>query len=166
MIVRLRPATTLDLDVLAAVEVACFEAPWSREVLAQDLERPIARVVVVELTDTQPAASGGSSAHVAGFACVWHIVDEAHLLRIAVHPQWRRHGCASALLRRVLDDALAAGCVQVDLEVGRSNAAAAALYAGAGFVEVGLRLGYYQHPPDDAVLLRCRLGPVDPPPSP
>ena len=51
MIVRLRPATTLDLDVLAAVEVACFEAPWSREVLAQDLERPIARVVVVAYND-------------------------------------------------------------------------------------------------------------------
>jgi ribosomal-protein-alanine N-acetyltransferase len=145
---RLRPAGVPDLDGIAAVEAASFEAPWSRDVFAQELERPIARVIV---------ADDGQDGSVIGFACWWFVVDEAHLLRIAVDPGARRCGVGARLLAAVLRDAAAGGCVRVELEVGRRNVAALTLYTAAGFIEVGVRRGYYEHPPDDAVLLRAEL---------
>ncbi|MBL8941675.1 MAG: ribosomal protein S18-alanine N-acetyltransferase [Myxococcales bacterium] len=144
---RLRPASVADLDGIAAVEAASFEAPWSRELFAQELERPIARVLVADDDDDE----------VLGFACWWSVVDEAHLLRIAVDPRARRAGLGARLLAAVLRDATVGGCARVELEVGRRNVAALRLYIAAGFVEVGVRRGYYQHPPDDAVLLRAEL---------
>lgn len=147
---RLRPAGVSDLDGIAAVESASFEAPWTRDMFAQELERPIARVVVAE---------DGQDGAVLGFTCWWSVVDEAHLLRIAVDPRARRSGLGALLLAAVLRDATAGGCVRVELEVGRRNVAALALYTAAGFVEVGVRRGYYEHPPDDAVLLRAELAP-------
>lgn len=147
---RLRPANVADLDGIAAVEAASFEAPWSRELFAQELERPIARVLVADDVD---AADDG----VLGFACWWSVVDEAHLLRIAVDPRARRAGLGARLLAAVLRDAAVGGGARVELEVGRRNVAALRLYVAAGFVEVGVRRGYYQHPPDDAVLLRAEL---------
>lgn len=148
MTARLRPAAAADLEGIAAVEAASFEAPWSRELFAQELERPIARLVV---------ADDATTGALLGFACWWAVVDEAHLLRIAVDPRARRTGLGARLLAAVLHDAAAGGCARVELEVGRRNTAALALYTGAGFVEVGVRRGYYQHPPDDAVLLRAEL---------
>jgi len=148
MSVAVRAATVADLDVITAIEAASFDAPWTREIFAQELERALARVVVAER---------GSA--VVGFACTWHVVDEAHLLRVAVAPDARGGGIGAALLARVFADANAGACVQVDLEVARRNAAALALYARAGFVEVGVRPRYYQHPTDDAVLLRAAVVP-------
>lgn len=146
MSVVVRAATAADLDAIAAIEAASFGAPWTREIFAQELARALARVVVAE--------QGGL---VLGHACTWHVVDEAHLLRIAVLPCARGGGIGRALLDRVFSDAVAHACVHVDLEVARSNTAALALYARAGFVEVGVRRGYYQHPTDDALLLRAAL---------
>ncbi len=141
-----RTASVDDLDAIVAIEAVCFEPPWSEVMLAEELARPIARVTVATLDGS-----------VVGFTCTWYVVDEAHLHRIAVPPKWRRRGIAARLLAGVLADAAAAGCATVDLEVARRNAPALALYAGAGFVVVGHRRGYYQHPPDDALLLRAEL---------
>jgi ribosomal-protein-alanine N-acetyltransferase len=58
----------------------------------------------------------------------------------------------------LLDDALeaadAAGTAAVYLEVRTSNVVARALYEGRGFSLVGRRTGYYQHPTEDALVLR------------
>ena len=43
------------------------------------------------------------------------------------------------------------------LEVRDSNAPAAALYASLGFAQIGLRKNYYQHPKEDARILRKEL---------
>lgn len=152
MTAEVRRAAPADLDAIVAVETAAFDAPWTREVYAQEFDRDLARVLVA-------VDHGDGEIH--GVACWWHVVDEAHLLRVAVRPHRRRQGIGTALLERVLADAAAAGCAHVDLEVGRRNTAALALYARGGFVEVGLRRGYYQHPVDDAVLLRAVLSAAD-----
>ena len=43
------------------------------------------------------------------------------------------------------------------LEVRDSNAAAIALYEALGFTQIGLRKNYYQHPKEDARILRKDL---------
>jgi len=49
----------------------------------------------------------------------------------------------------------------VYLEVRDSNARARGLYRSRGFEEVGRRRGYYQHPVEDAIVLRRTLKQVD-----
>jgi ribosomal-protein-alanine N-acetyltransferase len=64
--------------------------------------------------------------------------------------------------RQLLDDALQAArarrVASVYLEVRESNHAARTLYASRGFAPVGVRRGYYQHPPEDALVMRAVLG--------
>lgn len=76
-------------------------------------------------------AEGGRAGH------VWYRIDpvrrEVYVCHIAVRPERRRQGLASAALRLVEADARAAGCRRVALNVYAPNAAARALYAKLGF---------------------------------
>ena len=92
-----------------------------------------------------------SGEQLSGFA-VWMDAgpDEAEVLSIAVSPQLRLRGIASLLLRAVLDAAPAT----VFLEVRENNAPARALYRKFGFAEVGIRKGYYENPPEWAVVMK------------
>jgi ribosomal-protein-alanine N-acetyltransferase len=66
--------------------------------------------------------------------------DPVDLLRIAVTPAERRTGIGGQLLTAALSSA--AGRTML-LEVADGNKNASALYAGAGFVQISRRRGYY-----------------------
>ena len=86
------------------------------------------------------------------------ILDEGDVGNVAVHPDWRRQGAASALLdafRRVGEER---GLDHIMLMVRVSNAPARALYARHGYEDVGLRKNYYLHPREDAIYMRLELG--------
>lgn len=93
-----------------------------------------------------------------GFVLVRVAAEEAEILTLAVHPGSRRQGHGRALLGDAMVGAAARGARAMFLEVAESNAAARALYAAAGFTEVGRRRRYY---PDggDALVLRRTLSP-------
>jgi len=80
----------------------------------------------------------------------------ADLVAIATLPQHQRKGHASSLLRHGIDGLLGEGVEEVFLEVARDNAAARALYAKTGFVEIASREGYYVRSDGvmDAVVMR------------
>ena len=82
--------------------------------------------------------------------------DEAEVLTLAVAPEARRQGIATLLLRAAKAHVGARGGTGVFLEVATGNAAALALYARAGFVEVGHRRRYYADLAD-ALVLRAKL---------
>jgi ribosomal-protein-alanine N-acetyltransferase len=73
-------------------------------------------------------------------------------MNVAVDPDDRRTGVASALLGELLervDD----GAARYTLEVRRSNAAAIALYERFGFRSAGTRRRYYQDNGEDALIM-------------
>lgn len=72
--------------------------------------------------------------------------DEAHILNVSVVGLLQGRGYGRAMLRKLLELVQEAGAVRVLLEVRASNEIAIALYKSEGFVEIGLRKGYY---PDD-----------------
>ena len=72
---------------------------------------------------------------------------------MAVRPQSRRQGVASALLEELRRLAAERELAFLTLEVRASNRSAQALYAGQGYREAGCRPGYYQHPREDAILM-------------
>lgn len=69
---------------------------------------------------------------------------EAEILTLAVAPARRRQGIARRLLARFEAEAAARGAREAFLEVAETNAAALALYAGAGWRPAGQRPGYYR----------------------
>jgi len=82
--------------------------------------------------------------------------DEAEVLTLAVAPQIRRQGVATALLTGAMTAAREQAARTMVLEVAIGNATARSLYDRAGFVVAGRRPRYYADG-GDALILRARL---------
>jgi len=94
----------------------------------------------------------------AGFVLLRALAGEAELLTLAVVPPARGLGHGRALLAAAKAEAGARGAEVLFLEVAESNAAARALYAGAGAQQVGRRRNYYPNG-EDALVCRITLAP-------
>jgi [ribosomal protein S18]-alanine N-acetyltransferase len=92
------------------------------------------------------------------FLLAWAVADEVHLIHIATHPQERRKGAASALLRTLVDYAVEHRSRLVLLEVRRTNRPAIRLYRSLGFSAMGVRRRYYSDG-EDAIEMMLVLDP-------
>jgi [ribosomal protein S18]-alanine N-acetyltransferase len=94
-----------------------------------------------------------------GFALALDLGDQCEVLSLGVIPERRRRGAGSALLAAVAEEARRRESRSLILEMAEDNAAAAALYAGHGFVAIGRRAHYYRRDRQfvDALVLRFRL---------
>jgi len=90
---------------------------------------------------------------VLGFAGVWLLPDEAHLVTIAVRESHRRQGIGEMLLISAIELAQEVVQPMVTLECRVSNQAALALYEKYGLRQVGLRPRYYSDNQEDALIL-------------
>lgn len=136
----------MDAAALARLHGHCFTLPppWSEAAFAGLLAQPGVFLL------TEPA----------GFVLGRVILDEAELLTLAVDPAARRQGTGRRLLAAFAAEASARGATRAVLEVAAGNAAARALYAGAGWAEAGRRRGYYRGTGgvvDDALILARAL---------
>ena len=77
------------------------------------------------------------------FALLRVTLDEAEILTIATAPAHRRKGLARKALAQAETAAQALGACVIFLEVAEDNTAARALYAQAGYAQIGRRPGYY-----------------------
>ena len=88
---------------------------------------------------------------VAGFMVSRALAEgETELLNLAVAPEFRRQGVARKLVGSLLDESPGV----VYLEVRESNLAARRFYNRMGFQEVSSRIGYYQAPPEAAIVMK------------
>ncbi len=144
------------LDAVLTIEEACFTNPWTRLMYLAELEN---RGVSYCFLAKDP---GG---RVIGFCSFWRVLDELHINNLAVLPEFRRRGAATALLTYVLSQGQALGARRATLEVRRSNDPARLLYERFGFSVAGVRRAYYTKPVEDALVLwRDNLSdPVAPP---
>jgi [ribosomal protein S18]-alanine N-acetyltransferase len=78
-----------------------------------------------------------------GMGCGWSILDETHIIMLAVHPNLCRRGLGSAILLGLLTYACDRDSNYATLEVRASNRAAIALYESLGFKTAGRRPKYY-----------------------
>ena len=139
-----RLSTPADLDGVIAIEDASFHNPTTREWYQAELNRP--EVCYIYVLRTPDCA-------VAAFCAFWRVAEQIHINNLAVRPEWRGQGLARHLLSAVIAESVGMGAIRATLEVRRSNASALRLYAGAGFVEAGVRRNYYTQPVEDALVL-------------
>ncbi len=135
-----------DLPRVMEIERAAFSHPWSEDLVRRELSHEFSTVLLA----TEPPAAGEG---VLGFAIVWLVHDELHVLNVAVAPEARRRGVARALLAELEGRALDDGAAKATLEVRRSNTPAIELYRSLGYVEVGVRPRYYAEDGEDAILM-------------
>ena len=143
MHVRIVPMNADHLDEVAELERICFSVPWSRNMLAEELDNLLSAFLVA-LDDNDK---------VVGYAGVQIILDEGYITNVAVRPECRRQGIAAKLLQVFLDFAAANKLAFLTLEVRASNYDAIALYGSRGFRSVGRRKNYYEHPKEDAIIM-------------
>ena len=144
MSVKIVPMTADHLEELEKLERICFSRPWSRKMLAEELENQCAAFLVAE---------DSVSGRVLGYAGLMVVADEGYITNVAVFPEYRRQGIAAQILQVFVQFAEANRLAFLTLEVRPSNAAALALYQDFGFEEVGRRKNYYALPKEDALIL-------------
>ena len=142
--VKIVPMAAEHLDRLEQLERMCFSRPWSKKMLAEELDNQCAAFLVAVEPETEKAV---------GYAGLLVVADEGYITNVAVDPSCRRQGVAAQLLQVFDNFAQGNHLAFLTLEVRPSNAAAIALYEGFGFREVGRRRNYYDLPKEDALIL-------------
>lgn len=148
---RLRPMREEDLACAVVIEQSAAAASWTLKAFADSLGGAHDCDVVEQVADGQVVA----------FRILSRVLDEAHLLNLAVSPDFRRRGIALALLNQMEVFCEAKGICMLYLEVRESNRGARELYGNQGFCETCVRKGYYQSAdgPENAVLMMMELAP-------
>ncbi len=136
------PMVEADMDEVLAIETASYPRPWLREHFQAELISPHAF----------PLTAFSADGRVAGYICPVLVLDEGHIMNVAVHPAFRGRGIGQLLVERIIADCRDAGAAFVSLEVRISNEAAIGLYQRLGFVGTGTRRRYYENG-EDALLM-------------
>lgn len=168
MTFALRPMRPADLEQVLAIAAASPEAPhWQPSdyapYLAPDSGNPaLIRTALVAISSAAPneeirAFAAATLLRIADSAGVQNL---AQLDSLAVHPEARRQGLATAVLQALLAWAAQNRAHHFSLEVRAGNAPAIALYQRLGLRIEGRRPRYYRDPPEDALLLGSALPPA------
>ncbi len=128
---RFRMMVPGDIDAVFSIEQQVHTHPWTRGMLLDSL-------------------SGGHHGYVLeqtgqllGYAILMPVLDEVHLLDIAIAKDAQQQGFGLIFLNKINEMEIDRGAVKMLLEVRRSNLAAQALYRKNGYHEIGVRRGYY-----------------------
>jgi ribosomal-protein-alanine N-acetyltransferase len=138
---EIRRLTYADLPQVIAVERRAFPTPWSLAMFVLELSKPSGICLA--------ARRGG---RLVGYLVCSRYDTVWHIMNVAVDPDDRRTGIATAMLRELLVR-VGDPSARFTLEVRRSNTAAIALYEGFGFKAAGMRRRYYQDNGEDAVIM-------------
>ena len=130
--VSIREATERDANEIARIELLSFRTPWSEEMILSEMREPLSTFFVAVFQD-----------NVIGYYGFLHILDELHILNVAVDPTFRQKGIGNKLIAHLVEKACALSARAVTLEVRESNLPAIRLYEKFGFVSAGVRPHYY-----------------------
>ncbi len=146
---QLRRGEAADLKAITAIERAASPGPWSLSQFVSASLRNSDDMVVAE-------SPGGD---VVGFAVYQRVQDEVTLMNIAVDPDSQGLGYGRGLLEEVVRALKRERASRLQLEVRAGNARAIELYRSVGFVDDGLREGYYPCADgrEDAILMSLDL---------
>ena len=169
----IRPMTEADISQVVDIEGESFPTSWPRTAYRRELENRLARYLVIVDRGhpavepparktrrfsfgpffKRPPEPEATHEYVVGYVGVWLMVDEAHIVAIAVREAYRRRSLGERLLAGAIELALDNKQQSVTLEVRRSNTGAQALYEKYRFLKVGVRKRYYSDNHEDAIVM-------------
>ncbi len=176
MTYSIRPMTKEDIDQINEIDHEAFPSQWPPANYRQELQNKIAFYLVAyddtKTTDTPLVAPRNKLRffsrllprqkrlplliphhYVVGFSGIWLMAGEAHVTNLAVRQAYRGKGIGELLLLATIDLATELKASFMTLEVRVSNIVAQHLYGKYGFVQMGLRRGYYLDNREDAVIM-------------
>jgi len=142
-----RAGGAADLEAIYKLNFEVFPESWTHKGLSEALESCYEFIVCMD--------EKGDGDKLAGYIFSRDILDEVHIMQVAVSPKFRRRGIAEALSKMLMQEKQGRTLM---LEVRASNFAAQALYEKLGFTRSGVRKDYYVpaakgEPREDAVLM-------------
>jgi ribosomal-protein-alanine N-acetyltransferase len=177
----IRPMTVADIPQVAEIERQSFPTMWPQTAYKRELEHnSMARYLVVSDCSSAPGteADGATKAggvasvvrgvrrlfakpepthpateYLTGFIGLWFMLDECHVVTVAVREDQRRRGIGELLIITAIDLALMKDQEVLTLECRVSNTGAQALYTKYGFQNVGVRRRYYTDNNEDALIM-------------
>ncbi len=181
MTYTVRPMREADLKQVSEIDREAFPTQVPQPNYRQELHNKLAHYIVVVDTDvTVPPATPASSTgirglvarlkrrvageddpedppapgeYIVGFAGIWVLADESHVTNIAVRERYRRQGIGELMLIATIKMSEELRATTMTLEVRASNTTAQRLYSKYGFVEVGVRKGYYLDNREDGIIM-------------
>ena len=135
-----RLASFDDASAIHAIETVSFKTPWSFESIQSDIcMNEYAYYFVAE-----------ADGNIVGFCGVHIVLDEGHIMNVAVLPEYRGRGIGESLLLTMMSYT---NLNYYTLEVRVSNKSAISLYKRLGFLTAGKRPNYYID--EDALIMWC-----------
>ena len=142
----IEPMAVRDLDAVMAIENASFGDPWSRSGFEDSLALPFALMLTVKCGED-----------VAGYCCLYQMLDEGEILNVAIAPRWRGQGVGLRMLEHLLTLGKERGITRFLLDVRVSNQPAQRLYEKAGFAILARQRNFYQAPLEDGWLMELTV---------
>ncbi len=174
--IKIRKVIPADLDSIQLIEQYSFLSPYSAH-LIRYLMKITSDFFLVAVSDESSLSKEWGS-NIVGFSIAqMYEIEEldnrkinwlfkfasvngiepntkiGHVIDIAVHPQYRRQGIGSTLLKELMRRLIENGCTQIRLEVRASNLAAQKMYDKFGFQSVEIIPGFYENKEDAIVLV-------------
>jgi len=143
----LQPLTLDQVDAAVLLDQRCLGGLWTANGYQREVDSPNSDLLALV------APSTDSESSMVGLACLWAILEEAHITLLLMDLPYRGQGLGQMLLYALLRLARQRGLEWATLEVRLSNQTAIALYQKFGFERVGQRRGYYQDNGEDALIL-------------
>jgi ribosomal-protein-alanine N-acetyltransferase len=142
-----RSARESDVAEILRIERMSYAFPWT-EGIFRDCLRVNYTCRVAEI-----------GVAIAGYGIMSVAAGEAHLLNLCVGEDYRCRGIGRRLLAHLLQVAATVGAREAFLEARPSNTTAIRLYQSLGFVQIGIRRGYYQAMDgrEDAIVLKRHI---------
>jgi ribosomal-protein-alanine N-acetyltransferase len=165
MSLALRYMTLADIPQVVAIDRLSFDLPWSERSYSYEIsEATYSHMVVLEMSDERPPQgwrrwlnSGRQERRIVGYGGLWHVLSEAHISTIAVHPTYRGRGWGEILLAGMVRRSITLQAELVVLEVRVSNTRAQNLYRKYEFEKAGVKPRYYRNNDEDAYDMRLDI---------
>ena len=135
-----------DAAAAAEIEYQSFPDPWSQNGILDTVSNPSTVCLLAE-----------KAGKAVGYLFAYRAGDEAEIARIAVAGEQKRQGVGKSLMRTLEEIGKKKQIRRLLLDVRKSNREARAFYEKMAFQEDGIRRGFYQDPPEDAVLMSSEL---------
>ena len=140
------PMSSEDLPEAMAIERTTIYSPWSEYMFQTEINQKNLGLITFRI-----------KGQLVGYFCFWKVLDEAHLLNLSIHVDYRGKGLGTFLMKYLEQICINMDISSILLEVAKTNYSAINLYNKCGFVRIGMRNKFYPETGDDAIVMRKRL---------